>query len=371
MSIAAVCALLVLPAQVELRSGRVVPQDAILAVDAEGVTIGAPGGDPSGSTIMGWQIVLDVEGDWSDEAETHAQLAEDVWRASARLERGDSFAAEPIFERLLQQVSGRAGPTSAIIAEGVLRCRLRRGAHAGALTPWLDSARIAEARRASPRSWRKADPPEQWTSPIDPDTLLCPSLPPIWHDSAAVRALASSESGSLSNAGLSTSEQLRSLFVLAARHETGQAVTLTPETLSPHPGVSLVRDMVQAQVGEGVEDRRLARTRLSGRLGQNTPRWEEAWRRAAIGRSLIREEGIEDRMLGVIELLHLPARFGESHPYLAGIALWDSSLAMKEMGDPVGAARLLDELKRSYPDHPVLAEAREAGLLADLLPSPR
>jgi hypothetical protein len=83
--------------------------------------------------------------------------------------------------------------------------------------------------------------------------------------------------------------------------------------------------------------------------------WMEAWCRIGLGRSLIREEESGARLRGVIELLHLPARFGTEHPNLAGVALADAAVTMAELGDVEAARSLKDELIAKFPNHPVLA----------------
>lgn len=85
------------------------------------------------------------------------------------------------------------------------------------------------------------------------------------------------------------------------------------------------------------------------------PSWMEAWLRMGLGRSLIRETDSSTRLRGVIELLHLPARFGTDQPNLAGIALADAAVTMLEIGDTDAAVTLKVELIARYPTHPVLA----------------
>ncbi len=53
----------------------------------------------------------------------------------------------------------------------------------------------------------------------------------------------------------------------------------------------------------------------------------------------------------MIQLLHLPARFGKSQPYLAGIALAESALALDALGDAAGANSLFTELRDAYSTH--------------------
>jgi hypothetical protein len=85
------------------------------------------------------------------------------------------------------------------------------------------------------------------------------------------------------------------------------------------------------------------------------PAWLEAWLRMGLGLSMIREEDSGTRLLGVIELLHLPARFDAEQGNLAGIALAHAAVVMVEAGDPAGAVTLKEELAARHPNHPVLS----------------
>jgi hypothetical protein len=68
---------------------------------------------------------------------------------------------------------------------------------------------------------------------------------------------------------------------------------------------------------------------------------------------LIREDAIEQKQAGVIELLNLPARFSRVHPYLCGLALAEASMTLRSLNDPAGADVLARELATTYPSHPV------------------
>jgi hypothetical protein len=113
---------------------------------------------------------------------------------------------------------------------------------------------------------------------------------------------------------------------------------------------------VAARTGDA-QSRRAARERLEEFMSSGVETWVEAWCRAAIGRSLVLEDDREQRLLGVVSLLHVPARLDRSHPYLAGLCLAEAALALADLGDAEGAERLRRELGQRYPDHPVLTWA--------------
>lgn len=380
IAIGATALLLTAAAQVSLRGGEPAPAGAIVAVDAGGVWLGPPAGAAGESTKPGssaarsagtsatpilaisWDRVKSIQGPAAAPAKQWLPIAEQAWRARTRLERGDVVAAEPLFERLfLDQFRSRSGPTAAVIAEGLLRCRLHRGAHVAAVEPWL-ALLHATSSPVTPilhSSWAS----EAGLAPvIDPQTGLAPALPPMWLAWPSVEALAKSDgplAAVASEPGVeSRIQMLGALYTQSARFEAGLPASI-PSQASNDPGVALVWQIVQARLGERPQ-REEARRALNERLAaaslpdNQTPVWQQAWCHAAIGRSLLRETSPEERRLGVVALLNVPARFARVHPYLSGMCLAEASAALRDLGDAAGADVLANELFREYPTHPAL-----------------
>jgi hypothetical protein len=90
------------------------------------------------------------------------------------------------------------------------------------------------------------------------------------------------------------------------------------------------------------------------RIGEDTPAWVEAWVRFGVGQSLLMEPDDATRRAGVVELLHVPVRFGSVQPYLAGVALARAAAAMDEIGPSDEADRLFAELADRFVGHPAL-----------------
>lgn len=352
-------------AQVELRGEDAVPPGEIVGMDEQGVTLAAtePAGAGAGTTlVIGWDRVRTIMGPRAGEFAPFREHAERAWRARTRLERGDAIGAEPLFEELFKVHRGRRGQTAGVVGEGLLRCRLGRGAHVAAIEAWL--ATLEASAQPSPPG-ANAD----WASAaglapvIDAATGLVPAIPPIWVGPGASRVVAGQSPwpGSAEAAPASKPAMLAALYAVAANFEAGQDVTL-PQIDSTDPGVQLVRLIVQSRVGDGAQ-RHAARTTLEQRLPKagaggdarsGVPPWVEAWCRAAVGRSLIREPELEQKQLGIVELLHVQVRFRQVHPYIAGIALAEASAVLGETGDAAGASTLRSELLAQYPEHPVL-----------------
>ncbi|MCB9846679.1 MAG: hypothetical protein H6811_11925 [Phycisphaeraceae bacterium] len=321
----------------------------VINVTLDGVEVGSPT-----SGIVSWDRIREVDGSKADEAAVFQQYGDDAWRARTRLLRGDAIGAEPLFERLFVVYGGREGPTAAVVADGLLRCRLRRGAHTAAVGTWLSLL------HAGP----DIDTGFGAVPIIDEATGLVPALPPIWLSGPAVEALARG----IEQTSFDADPRARSLaqwYRAAAAFECGQAPQL-PQLLPEDPGQSLVADIVLSRVGEPGA-RASARDRLSRRADAAIGTWIEAWCRAALGRSLLRESDPESRRLGIVWLLHVPARFAQDHPSLAAISLAEAASALWSLGDSSAAQRVLQELLDHYRGHPA---SGWAGLRQIPLPTP-
>lgn len=346
----------------QLRGGEPAPAGQVVAVDAAGVHLGpAPveGKAPVRTMVIPWDRIASVDG--REDAAPYLGIAEDAWRARTRIERGDFISAEPLLEKLFAQYRGQTGATAAIVAEGLLRCRLRRGAHVLAIEPWLTLLGATSGPHTAVLH-------EAWAAEaglptvLDPATGLIPALPPMWLSWPSVDSYAkrTEPANPAANPAAGPADAraalLGQIYYQAARFEAGLPATLS-ELATNDPGVNIAWQVVQSRIGTP-EQREAARKLLRERLRRTSaqtapPPWLEAWVHAAIGRSLIREESSDQKQAGIIELLNIPARFSRTHPYLTGLALAESSASLRALGDHEGADLLAQELAASYPTHPV------------------
>ncbi len=315
-----------------LRRAEPAPAGTVVELTPEGVVVD---GETAAPVIVAWDRVLRIEGeqgdsDWRD-------TGDEVWRAWARLERGDALAAEPLFEDVLRAREGAQGPTTARAAEGLLRCRLDRGARTLALEAWL-AWQHAAAPAPGPQPYQRRAG-GQWGPVEDPRYALVTDLPPIWGDDDAVRAFASAP---LPQEWTGRAGELAALYHAAACFATGLDADLPPRP-SADRGAALVWDLVAAQ-----SDDRGARTQAIVALEQVIEReqegWVQAWAHVAIGRGLARDATPERRQLGALHLLRVPAQFEAIAPSLAALALRDAAGIMEQMGDTEGAGVLRAEL---------------------------
>lgn len=339
-------------AQVTLRDSSQ-PVTPVEAVSIEGVR--------AGGTLIALDRVRSVEGEYADQWKALASAADDAWRVRQRFERADLAGAEPIAEQLFSRLNGKRGPTASMVAEVLTRVRAKRGAQTAALDAWLAWYDCGNDSEPLPPSFapdlttRRSVLTDRWpTLSIDAASGLVSTLPPIWVSVPSVQAWSrSAPTSSDADAEPRRSASYERLYRAAARFE----VDGTPADLAgleiTNDGVRLVSEIVAARAGDAAT-REKACKGLRARLDGATPAWLEAWVRVAIGRSMLRDEDGESRRRGVLQLLHVPARFSPDSPYLAGIALAESAKAMLDMGDRDAADILRTELIRDYPSHPAL-----------------
>lgn len=338
-----------------LRNGTRAP---ISDISASGVSLAASRGKPA--KVESLSQIKDVSGPLASKFEANRSLATDLWRAAARLERGDEGGAEPLFEQLWHQSAGVSGPTRAEIAAGLAACRVRRGAFATAVDPWLEwirqSASLSTDQLAAQRKQLGiSDSAEYW---ID-------VLPPIWGESTAVRSLAThSVVTQPGGAAHPSADDLLLIYAVAARRDSGQPWQVDPQQAIKDPAwANLAGEMVLAESGNA-EVRAEARQRLSGRLASDVGVWKQIWIRLALGRSLILEPGADDRRAGVLNLLWIVSREGPPPPLLA-TAFGCAIKGLVLLADIEGARSLLADAERRLPgdpvlDSPVIASARRA-----------
>lgn len=342
-----------------LRAFEQPPTGTVMGVGPQGVQVRTPQGDV---VVVGWDRVLRPPSSLAEAAEPFEQLSTDAWRARSRVERGDLVLAEPLLLDVFDRVrDGGAlrGPTGLVVAEGLMRCRLARGATAAAIEPWLawlDASIVRQPRTTfANRQWaRDAGLPIV----VDPASELAPMLPPMWLATPSLQLVLQLEpvEGERDKASA-----MRALYQAAARFELGQVVDDLPDV--PREAASeLVRDIVAARVLDA-SARTSARARLEAALGNAASPWLSAWIRAAIGRSLVLDDDEEQRLRGVAQLLRVHVLHRLDSPALADIALAEAAVTLDSVGQGRVARSLAGELARVSPQSPVLSWPEVAPLL--------
>lgn len=329
---------------IERRGSEATLTGTVQQVDDNGVTIRS---DLGAVHVVPWDRIRRVITDNPDRdsmVARHLESATMLWRARSRVERMDMVMAEPLFERLFEQYRGRTHETALVVAEGLLRCRLARGAHALAVLPALEVTRL---RRAGVKTESYAALPPVY----DEAMALCPALAPVWFESPVLRRV-EQELRAYRAEGDDVTGAIAMLYAESMRRALGAADgPPQPGSWPEHEGVTLLADLLAC--GEADAGRRDAAREGLLRRESSLPPFARAWARFHVGWSLLRESGVVRQQRGMLSLLHVPAAHGSSQPYLAGIALSLVAGALEQAGAREPAAMLRSELDARFPFHPV------------------
>jgi len=325
----------------------------VTIIDDNGVTLRSETG---ATHTVPWDRIRDLRTAVVDPTlPRRLETAEQLWRGRTRLERGDAYLAEPLFERLFEQYRGRTHETALVVAEGLLRCRLTRLDHARAVIPALEVLRLT---RAGVQTDSYASLPDLF----DDEYELCMPLTPAWINARQVavleRALGSYDAGGDAVVAAMALEYRRSARLHLDLSITDEP-TMVRDAAVDHAGVALLRLIVDATTIE-TEDARAAQRRLEQRLPA-LPEWARGWAHYTLGVAQIADDNIDQRLRGLVHLLHLPAGGPETHlQYLTGLALHDAARGLEAIGRHDAAESLRLELARQHPGHPVLEHQQTA-----------
>ena len=332
-----------------LRDGVPPPAMLVRDVTADGVELVAGESDGAAMQLLTWDRVASVQGNWRDKAAPYRAMSNDLWRARVRLERGDSLGAEPLLEKHAATFAQRQGPLSAMVWSGLLRCRVNRQAQSAAIVAWAGVVRAGQGEVVF-ASRAKAGDEARDTAIIDAGTMLAPQLAPIFLPAPSLQIVTQA----IPAKSETRADKLMLLYVAAADFELGRKTPL-PARESDDVALALTWDVVAARIGDDAT-KATAKKNLQARLqAAEPPRWQEAWVRVALGRLMIASTEVEERRLGVVMLLHVPARLADAHPYLAGLALAEVSVMLARDGDVTAARNTLAKLESDFPGHPALA----------------
>lgn len=322
--------------------GAIPPIHGNISIDDAGVTVVTELG---ARHFVPWDRVKDVDSEKPEQTlKSKLEVATDLWRARSRVQRNDTTLAEPLFERLFERYRGQTHETALVVAEGLLRCRLARGDHVLAVIPALETARLMRAE-VSTDSYSMLRPV------MDVKRSLCPQLAPVWIGSPLLKKLAH-DLGEFDAQGDETIAAIASLYKQAVQQTLGEPQTqIQSQQLPNHDGVKFLSLLVSCREEES-EKRSSARERLKRKI-TNEQLWTNAWSHMMIGLSLISEDGQGRQLQGVVSLLHVPARFIRSQPYLSGLALFEASKALNDLEDHEEADALDSELSSTLPNHPI------------------
>ena len=338
-------ALLTTAQTVERRGGADQLNGEITEVDDAGITLESSLG---ARHFVPWDRVRAVDASDADLAKIQPYLdtATTLWRARSRVERNDVALAEPLLAELFEQYHGQTHETALVVAEGLLRCRLARGAQPQAVIPMLEVVRLTNAE-VSTVSY------SQLPDVIDAKSRLCYHLPPYWLNSPLLRPL-HRDLLDYDAQGDDTVAEIADLYAQSIAQQIEiETDDDSSDTIDKDESPSFLTNIVECTSADATE-RRGARDRLQNIVKDGSPN-ELAWARFFLGLSYLKESGIGRQERGLVNVLYLPAFHSEQHPYLAGIAMRLAADALAANDRSAEAASIRNELNNRYPYHPVHA----------------
>jgi len=234
---------------------------------------------------------------------------EEIWRAKMRLLRGDVYLANPTFLKFFETFMNSSSEDARLIAEGTLRCALARGDLKEALEPWLRTAKHrADGLDSSFPTLTKV---------IDSNSLLCPQLPPIYLLEGVARKL-----------------------------------TL-PDTLAGKAGKEFLELLLHSSSGDTT-----AIAYLTNAV-DSFPEWKQAWAYyfLGIGHLQIKDDS-DARSAGLLALARVASLPKNIQPWLSGASLIILSEEFALDGKVTISEKMLRQLQRNFPTHPLLLEGK-------------
>ncbi len=334
---------------VERRAGGTAIEGDIRQIDQSGVQIR----DANAVLhIVPWDRIRDVKMMYPDPRLNELlPIADELWRARTRLERGDRALAEPIFARMFAKTIGNNHETALMVAEGLLRVRLARGAHAAAVIPMLEVIRLQRAGIATDSF---STLPELFEE-VNQGELLCVQLAPFFVRNndleRLVKALDSYES-----LGDDYVERLAQIYKLAAEATLYNDGSTLESAQSRSQNFIEEAINIRWQTDAGGSKRSLrAVDELEERV-DDLPSWARMWLLYALGMQKTQWSDLGGRDRGLVQLATVASVQSDQFAYLAGMALQSLADVLEEDGQLTAAASLRRELESQMPRHPIQQE---------------
>ncbi len=326
--------------RIVLRNTQVITGKTVVSFDPDGVRLS---GNPP--QVLGWDEIESgrVAVDQARFNATLKQLGDPLFRIRRRLNDGDYRDLVEPSEAVFPQFAARRSPTAYMVVQALMWGRLAEGRRESALEPYLLAQEIL---RASPRA--ATGVPGERKLAFDPTTGLSPDLLPIWFDRDAAKAALPGV--------VKTLEGLKP--------PVPPGLWLYAGTLAMTAGDSVAADRLLGQVKSDTRAIRellqiaaAQREMLDGQPGASVASLKREAKQAAFVNKPLAHYWLglagaasadETRMReGVLELLHLPALYGQSHPELAAAGLYQAQKALEAKDDPA-ATTLRSELLTRY-----------------------
>lgn len=324
--------------RIVLRNLDIITGVTVEHIDVDGVRL-------SDGRLIGWDRIEQgrvAEGQQAEFDRLLEELGSHLYRIRQRLSVSDYRGLLPHAEAVQDHYRGRHGETAYMVAQSLMWSRLAAGRREAALQPYLwclDCLRRAAAEQ------RELSLPGARRLQVDRQSGLSPELPPIWFDEEAAREWLSEVGRTISTMSEPRPPATRVYYAtlaLAAGEPDNARQALAGLEALPR-----LKSIIDARMQLERGDATLAIDVLTGQLAQ----LDDSLKPLALywlGQARLSKSDPDSRRAGMLDVLRIPAWFGEEHPELAAAGLYVAMRSLAKSGDMTGSIAIRRELLDQY-----------------------
>jgi len=349
--LAFVAALSVLAGTVQVRADRIILRNLEVISDKRVAEFNEDGIRLDDGTRLQWDQVERAQVDPAQQAAFDRMLGElgtQLYRIRQRLTVGDYRGPLEYAENLYPRYAGRDSDTAYLVFQSLMWARQASGQREAAVEPYVRA--FDYLRRRAPGDIKL---PGQRRLSFDRQTGITDELLPVWFDADAARAALPGVLKAVSEMPEPRPEGMRiyygTLALTAGDWETARRVLGGVQGTHPRLAELLKIAVAQGEVLAGQPG-----AALQG-LEENLEKLDPTNKPLALywlGRSKLDAPDLERRQQGMLQLLNLPALYGETHPDLGAAGLYHTMVAYsrEQRNDAQAALRreLLNHYKQTY-----------------------
>ncbi|MGM0490428.1 MAG: tetratricopeptide repeat protein [Planctomycetota bacterium] len=270
------------------------------------------------------------------------ELGSHLYRIRQRLSVNDYRGLLADAEAVHDHYRGRRGETAYMVCQALMWSRLAVGRREAALPAYLW---CLECLRQAAADQRELSLPGARRLQVDLSSGLSPELPPVWFDDEAARERLGEVGRTISTMSEPRPPATRVYYatLALAAGESDKA----RQALAGLEALPQWKSIIDARMQLDGGDTTLAIDALTRQLDQlDDPLKPIAlyW----LGQARLSESDTDTRRAGVLDLLRIPALFGERHPELAAAGLYTAMRTLEESGDMTGSIAIRRELLDQY-----------------------
>ncbi len=269
-------------------------------------------------------------------------LGSHLYRIRQRLSINDDRGLLPHAEAVYGRYVGRRSATAYMVFQALMWSRLAAGQREAALQPYLE---CVECLRHAAADNQKLELPGARRLQVDLKTGLSPELAPIWFDAEGAKRSLSGVGTTISSMAKPRPPATRIYYATLAL--AAGAPDKATKALSGLKELPELKSLVEAQIelSRGATD--AAITGLDQQIDQ-LPENLKPLALYSLGQARLTKAESDSRNAGLLDLLRIPALFGETQPELAAAGLYVAMHTMAESGDIKESIALRRELLDHY-----------------------